>query len=470
MIAQSDVDHTVTGLILKGSEVQVAIAAAVPPTGPPPTIVVTDATTNGHSTAVSASMTSFYLSLDGVVDAGDIPLGSRAVPALAPGEINTGSTTFAIPAGVVGTYRVIAQSDLGNTVTSIVVEGGDLLVAAEGGGGSSAPGSTITVTDDTKNEASVPVGTSSTAFYLSADPVLDAGDMFLGSRAVPALAAGQTSTAATALTLPASAFGTLYIIAQANAQNAVPEYDGTNNTAARPILIGADLIVRSVSAPSKAGAGKAIEVTDVTVNLSAASAGLTTTRFYLSTNGTLDASDVLLGSRSVPALTGGSSMATTALTIPAGTPTGKYYILAVADATNSVTEADETNNMTASASMKIGPDLAVDSLGAPAGSGAGQTITVTDTIINYSPADAGPSTVRFFLSSDASLDASDALIGSRSLPAIPGGLPFPTNSGSTSVTLPASLAPGPYSLIAKVDADDVVAEIHEDNNVKVARS
>ncbi len=196
-----------------------------------------------------------------------------------------------------GVYKVIAQSDLGNAVTSILVEGANLLVAAEGGGISSAPGSTITVNDFTKNDATVPAGTSTTGFYLSTDPVLDAGDTFLGSRAVPALAPGETNTASTALTLPANAFGTLYIIAKADSPDTVPEYDKTNNTAARPILIGADLIIRSVKGSSKAGAGMAMEVIDVTNNLSAAPAGPTTTRFYLSTKATLDASDVLIGSR-----------------------------------------------------------------------------------------------------------------------------------------------------------------------------
>jgi subtilase family serine protease len=230
-----------------------------------------------------------------------------------------------------------------------------------------------------------------------------------------------------------------------------------------PILIGADLIVRSVSAPSKAGAGMTIEVTDVTVNLTAAAAGPTTTRFYLSTNGTLDGSDVLVGSRAVPALLGGSSMETTTVTIPASTATGKYYILAVADAGNAVTEADEANNVTASASMKIGPDLVVDALGAPAGAGGGQTITLSDTILNRSPATAGPSTVKFYFSTDAILDASDALIGSRSVPSLS---PDATSSGSTTVTMPANLTGGTQYIIAKADADDVVAEIHEDNNIR----
>ena len=75
-----------------------AIATPVPSPGPAPTVVVTDTTTNSGAGPVSASITSFYLSLDGIVDAGDVPLGTRAVPALAPGEVSTGSTTFSIPA------------------------------------------------------------------------------------------------------------------------------------------------------------------------------------------------------------------------------------------------------------------------------------------------------------------------------------------------------------------------------------
>ena len=270
VIAQSDADHAVTDLILRGSEVQVEIVGAAPPAGPASIIAVTDTTRNDSGSPVSESTTSFYLSLDGTAGPGDVPLGSRTVPALAPGEANTASTAFAIPSGELGRYRVVAQSDLGHAVSSILVEGASLVVATDGSGPSAAPGSTITVTDWTKNEASVPSGVSTTAFYLSANPILDAGDTFLGSRPVPALAAGQTDTVSTSLTLPATAFGRLYIIAQANTEGAVPEYDETNNTEAKPVTIGADLIVRSVSGPSKAGAGMTIEITDVTANLSAA--------------------------------------------------------------------------------------------------------------------------------------------------------------------------------------------------------
>jgi len=60
----------------------------------------------------------------------------------------------------------------------------------------------------------------------------------------------------------------------------------------------------------------------------------------------LDASDVPLGSRAVPALAAGASNSgSTAVTIPTGTASGTYYILAVADADNVVVETGENNNV-----------------------------------------------------------------------------------------------------------------------------
>jgi subtilase family serine protease len=61
------------------------------------------------------------------------------------------------------------------------------------------------------------------------------------------------------------------------------------------------------------------------------------------------AADVWLASRSVPLLaTGASSVCPqTAVTIPPGTASGDYYVLAVADADNTVTESNENNNVTA---------------------------------------------------------------------------------------------------------------------------
>src|SRR5262249_23204979 len=65
-----------------------------------------------------------------------------------------------------------------------------------------------------------------------------------------------------------------------------------------------------------------------------------------SVNPSFDSGDVqLAGSRAVPSLTPGAlNLGTTAITIPAGTPAGFYYVIAVADADGVVTEIQENNN------------------------------------------------------------------------------------------------------------------------------
>ena len=88
----------------------------------------------------------------------------------------------------------------------------------------------------------------------------------------------------------------------------------------------------ALSGPSTATAGATISVTDTTANQGTGGAGATGTAYYLSRDMQWDSSDVTLGERSVPALTAGASnTGTVTLTIPAGTVTGSYYIVAYAD-------------------------------------------------------------------------------------------------------------------------------------------
>jgi subtilase family serine protease len=72
-----------------------------------------------------------------------------------------------------------------------------------------------------------------------------------------------------------------------------------------------------------------------------------TIRFYLSSNGTHDSTDILIaGSRDIPALgTDATSTGSTVMTIPADTPARAYYVLAIADADGAVAESSDTNNV-----------------------------------------------------------------------------------------------------------------------------
>ena len=171
----------------------------------------------------------------------------------------------------------------------------------------------------------------------------------IGGRTIAGLAVGDTSTTSTTLTIPAgTSTGSYYVIAKADADNAVTETSETNNTSVKPIKIGPDLGVSTLTASaSTVAAGAAVTVTDKVANDGGSQAGASVTRFYLSSNTTLDGADVLLpASRSVPALAvAASSTGPTMLTIPAGTTAAKYYILAKADGEEGVAETSETNNV-----------------------------------------------------------------------------------------------------------------------------
>src|SRR3989304_5117890 len=234
----------------------------------------------------------------------------------------------------------------------------DLVIAAFSTPSTGGAGATISVSDTTKNQGGGTAGRSTTKFYLSTNNTLDGGDVLLGSRAIPALAPGTSSAGSTMLTIPAgTATGSYAVIAQVDGDSAAAETLEGNNTSARSIQIGSDLVLVVFTAPFTAGAGVTISVSDTTRNQGGGVAGASTTRFYLSTNSTLDGGDVLLGSRAVPALAPGTSSAgSTPLTMPAGIGAGTYYLIAKADAGNGVGETQEGNN-TALTIIQVGPDL-----------------------------------------------------------------------------------------------------------------
>src|SRR4029450_2700092 len=170
-----------------------------------------------------------------------------------------------------------------------------------------------------------------TAFYLSINTVLDATDQFLGDRTVEALAVAETSTMQTPLVVPAgTAAGTYYITGVADANGAILENLENNNTRnSGAVQVGPDLIVSALSGPASVVAGASISVTVTTRNQGGDTAPVSLTRFYLSSNSSLDAGDLLLSAREVSSLGPGVSEAGTALLpIPASTGAGSYYIIA----------------------------------------------------------------------------------------------------------------------------------------------
>jgi subtilase family serine protease len=179
----------------------------------------------------------------------------------------------------------------------------------------------------------------------------------LGSRAVPDLAGGQGSNVTTPLTVPAgTASGSYYVIAKADPGGVVVELLETNNNRTSTVMkVGPDLTVSALTVPTTVVRSVAFTITDTTKNLGGGPVAATTTSYYLSVNGTLDASDVLLSGRAVSPLAGvADETGSVSVVIPASQATGNFYIIAKADNGSTVTELLETNN-TRVKSLKVNP-------------------------------------------------------------------------------------------------------------------
>lgn len=364
-------------------------------------------------------------------------------------------------------YSVGSPASAAVTVTSDDLPP-DLTVSTVTAPAAAAAGSTIAVLDTTRNQGTVAAPASETGFYLSTNTAFDASDLFLGARAVPVLAAGATSTgSSTTLTLPAATGpGMYYVIAHADWAGEVPETTNSNNArASAAVRVGPDLVVAALTVPATASAGATVSVTDTTRNQGAGNAADTFTRFYLSTNSAWDVADVLLGERAVGTLAGGASTsASTVLMVPAATLPGTYYVLARADAAETLAEVAENNNLR-SGSVGIGADLTVTVLTAPAVAAAGTSLTVSETTKNAGGAAAPESTTAFFLSVNASLDATDVRLGSRDVPALDAGA---SHVATLALPLPSGTAAGTYYVLAKADDPNEVAETSETNNLRVS--
>ncbi len=119
----------------------------------------------------------------------------------------------------------------------------------------------------------------------------------------------------------------------------------------------ADLIVDSFGfAPTTAKVGDPIFFGETTRNIGSATAGSSTTRFYLSRDDRKSSSDRLLGGAvSVSSLTAGASEGyLSTANIPSGSH-GTYYVLACADDTDQVAEITTSNNCAADSDTLVVP-------------------------------------------------------------------------------------------------------------------
>jgi hypothetical protein len=258
-----------------------------------------------------------------------------------------------------------------------------------------------------------------------------------------------------------------YTIAHDLAGNGEPP-KGVAEATTHVVLTQPNLQVSTLKGKAVAGAGLNYKATDTTRSAGTVPVAASATKFYLSDNGTWDAGDTLLepaAGRAVSALAAGAShTAITTLTIPAGTPPGKYSLIARADAGGQIAESDEADN-TRARTIYVGPDLRVLKLTGPASAAAGQSISVTDTTKNSGGAPTSLVTITsFYLSRNKKLDATDVpLAPGRSVPVLAAGA---VSALATIITIASGTAPGGYYILARTDDGEAESESRETNNVK----
>ncbi|MGE5827844.1 MAG: CARDB domain-containing protein, partial [Micromonosporaceae bacterium] len=355
-----------------GPNLAVTALSDPPPLATPGSpLAITDTVRNRSIVAAGKSRTQYYFSPDPVKSTQDKLLGGRKVAALGGKQESTATVSLTIPAAtVLGTYYLVACADdtqlveemkegdncLAST-TTVEVGRPDLVATAVTNVPATAVlGKAISVTDTVKNQTAFQAGASRTRFYLSADGQRDPGDQRMtGYRAVPILAAGDSSTGAATVTIPATVSpGDYFVLACADDLVTVPESDESNNcvASAAKVKVGRpDLTVSELSdPPASASRGGSMSLSDTVKNDSLFSADASRVQYYLSLDGVSAVGGKLLtGYRPVEALgPGATSAGTRSVIIPSTTTLGSYFVLACADAASVVTESDEGNNCRAS--------------------------------------------------------------------------------------------------------------------------
>jgi len=454
---------------------------------------VTNIVVNQGSAPAGTFAIAYRLSINAVYgDADDVVLTStRLVPSLSGGDRYEGITHLQVPTSLpAGRYRVCAYADSASIIPetdetnnalcggSIVVPPPDLIVPALSTNATAvAPGRLLGLSNTVQNIGGVPSGSFTVVFHLSRDPVYGGGDdiPFATGRLVASLTPGLRSAAATSLTVPVTAPpAAYYVCAFADGDNAVAESTETNNAlcTTAPIQVTLpDLTVTQVQpAVTVVDAGRGLSVATTVANQGLVAAGAFSIGFRLSRNASYgDADDIAVAvTRPVAHLLPGTRDDSTTVWIPAATPAGDYYICAMADSANVVTETSEANNALCGASRITvpPPDLVVTELSTTStGVAPGGALSARNAVRNQGGVAAGSFAVAFSLSADAVYGGSDdvALIGTRSVASLARG---GSSLATTALTVPATAPPAAYYLCALADSANSVAEGDESNNAR----
>ncbi len=436
---------------------------------------------DGQSTAATLR---YYLSNDTTITSRDTQVGTDRVGTVQPGRNSPQSIQLTAPASP-GTYyygacvdAVSGESDTTNNCSAAarvsigVQTSPDLIVHSMqqfGNSGAVYVGQSLTLQAQVENIGDGQSTAATLRYYLSNDTTITSRDTQVGTDRVGTVQPGRNSPQSIQLTAPASP-GTYYYGACVDAVSG--ESDTTNNcSAAARVSIGVqtspDLIVHSMQQFGNSGAvyvGQSLTLQAQVENIGDGQSTAATLRYYLSNDTTITSRDTQVGTDRVGGVQPGRNSPQT-FTLTAPSSPGTYYYGACVDSVSG--ESDTTNNCSSALWVVIGrqtsPDLVVRNMDR-SGSGSvlvGQRFNLQAQVENIGDGQSTTTTLRFYRSSDASINTRDVPERTARVGTVQPGR---NSHQSTPVTAPSS--PGTYYYGACVDA--VAGESDTTNNCSSA--
>lgn len=396
----------------------------------------------GADYALAPRTDRLYLSTDDFLDLNDTVLyEDQRYDGVAGGIFTQGTASITLPADLAtGTYYLFIVADdnndqieteefnNGNAIQLNIVDPGtnvDLITSDVTTPIELISSSNAEISYQLQNLGTSEVtGALTQSIYLSYDQTLDLFDDQLISREdvstlLPIGSEGVTVTH-DFIAYP-SLYGNLYLLIVTDSLSNVAEDDETNNVTAVPIkVIGDDLTVNNVDAPTVVGVGTTTNLNfDVTnTGFLPSTSDYWSNGVYLSTDDVLDGTDTLIGSQQVyhgsessPLNPSGSDQTSIDWLVP-DVPSGTYYLIFVADINGEESERLEDNNYFIQAvDIGNGPDLTVSNVSVASPILLGSTVDVSYTISNVGVATADPVWFeQIFLSDDDVWDSSDVQV------------------------------------------------------------
>ena len=336
------------------------------------------------------------------------------------------------------------------------------------------PGSRKTVRTRTQNLGTGPAAATSFRYYLSDDATIDATDTLVALFSLAHLRTEEAVVRDIHWTIPSDE-GTYYV---GYCVDPVPGETNIDNncTIGVPLIVESrsggspDLIVRLPIFEMRNRDTGEPRIGPAIINIGSRASAETVVRLYRSGDATFDVTDTPfqiydIGSIAVETF----GYAWFLPSIPSNP--GTHHFTACVDPVPG--ESDTHNNCSETMPMNVGvPDLVVSLAWASTSAAvAEESFELTATVRNQGPEAAGSTTLRYYRSDDATIDAADAPVGVDEVPGLtgldglyggPGNRPAGSGTSRQAVRVSAPSSPGTYYYGACVD--DVPGEANADNN------